>query len=117
MQLGQIGPPQVTIGNQMSMTNSYSPWGSIDEVRRNREKRRSHIEVHAAVLKELASEYLSINQIAIRVNLNRTLAKSYVNELSQKGQVETRKIKGIACYSATQRGVAWLKRFESLARD
>ncbi len=111
----QIG--LMTIGNLVPMTFSYSAWGTADEDRKNRGKRRSHIEVQASILRALASEYLTINQLAIRVNLNRVLAKTYVKELSQKGRIESKKMKGLERYSATQSGVAWLKRFETLVRD
>lgn len=107
----------MTIGNLVPMTSAYSGWGAVGRDQKSGGKRRSHIEVEAAILRALVSEYLTINQLAIRVNLNRVLAKNYVKELSQKGRVESKKTKGLARYSASQNGVAWLKRFETLASN
>jgi len=107
----------MAFGTVMPMINSYPAWDPAEQDPESKGKRRSHIEVQASILKALASEYLTINQLAIRVNLNRVLAKTYVKELSQKGRIERKKTKRLERYSATQRGVAWLKRFESLVRD
>lgn len=96
------------------MANSYSSGGSFGESRRNGVKRRSHIEILAAILRALASEYLTTNEVAIRVHLNWALAESYMKELSQKGHIESKKIGELTSYSATEAGVSWLKRFETL---
>ena len=99
------------------MTNSYPPWNSTDEVRPSDKKRRAHIEIKAAVLKASASEYVTINHIANRVHLNNALAGKFVKELSKKGLAESKKAGGLTRYSATAKGLAWLKHFESLVSD
>ena len=78
-------------------------WHSTDLRADKKAKRRSHIEDRAAILRSLASEYLTINQLAICVNLNRVLGKGYVMELLQKGHVEVKKNTQPLKYSATQR--------------
>jgi len=100
------------------MADSRTSWRSVDEkVRRNRGKRRSHLEVQAAILRALAADYMTMNQLAIHVNLNSAFAKRLVKELFDKGQIETRVIRGLASHSATQSGVAWLKHFDALVHD
>jgi predicted transcriptional regulator len=94
------------------MTNSL-PWDSADGKPPDK-KRRSQMQIEAAIIKVVISDYLTTNQIAIRVNVNRVLAKSYMKKLAERGLVETKKIKGLTNYSATPKGIAWLKRFESL---
>jgi predicted transcriptional regulator len=87
------------------------------EVIKKGKKRRSHLDTQAEILKILASEYLTMNQIVIRANLNRPLTKIHINQLLQKGHLEVKKTQGFACYSASQKGIAWVKRFEALVQE
>jgi len=99
----------------MQLTNSYSQWKDADEGA-TRKKRKFHIELQAAALKALATDYHTLNQL-VKDNVNWSLAERLVKELSKKKLIESKTVRGRMVYSATQKGTKWLKYFETLLRD
>jgi len=90
------------------LANSYSQWKEADE-RPARKKRKSHIELQAAALKALSTDYLTMNQFVQELKINWHLAEILMKELSKKRLIESKVVRGHTVYSATQKGIKWLK--------
>ncbi len=78
--------------------------------------RRSHLEVLAVIIKCMMSDTLSTHQLIFHANLNRQLAKQYLGELRGKGLIETNLVNGVTRYSATPKGIEWLRTYVRLLR-
>jgi predicted transcriptional regulator len=76
-------------------------------------KRRSHVELHAVILRLTSTDSLTANQILIVANLNRKLVTLCIDELTRNGFLQESD-KDQRTFSATREGIHWLKRYEGV---
>ncbi len=69
-----------------------------------------------AILKALTVEELTLNQVVLRLNLNRNSAKACLQELTGRGLVEVRLSK-FQTYATSTKGTDWLRDYIRLVRE
>jgi predicted transcriptional regulator len=88
-------------------------------VRISEGERRSRMDIEASILECFLVESASVNKIMRHANLNRDAVKIHVSRMISHELVK--KIGGgskeYMVYSATEKGILWLKRYRSLADE
>ena len=73
------------------------------------------MDIQAAILDCMLIEGASLNKIMIRANVNRTAAKQvHLTRMAAEGVVKVEEVKGHRVYSATSKGIKWLKGYKNL---
>ena len=82
-------------------------------------KRRSRVDIEASIIDYVLFENASVNKITFHANLNRKAAKIYLSRMVSQGLVKkmVNGSKGWVMYSATEKGILWLKRYRSLGDE
>jgi len=76
------------------------------------------MDIEASILECILTEAGSLNKILIHANLNRKAAKAHLRKMASDGLVKVVvNTKGHTVYSATDKGIRWLKRYKSLAEE
>lgn len=73
--------------------------------------RRTRLDIYAAILRALASDTLTMNQLVFHLRLNSRIARECVSELTRRGFAEVQRREAITTYSATQEGMNWVRRY------
>jgi predicted transcriptional regulator len=92
-------------------------FGGLFDERKRTKKRRSHFGLHSAILRVLALESLTLNQVVIRVNLNRRVAQRCLHEMLKENLVETHTNAKFPKFAATEKGIHWLREYSKLTRE
>jgi predicted transcriptional regulator len=77
------------------------------------------MDIEASILDCLLAEGSSVNKIVFHANLNRDTVKIHASRMVSHGLVKkiTGGSMGYTVYSATEKGIIWLKRYRSLADE
>jgi predicted transcriptional regulator len=76
------------------------------------------MDIEASILECLLIEGASLNKISIYSNLNRKAAKAHLGRMVSDGLAKiVAGAKEHMVYSATEKGILWLKRYKSLADE
>jgi predicted transcriptional regulator len=77
-------------------------------------RRRSHIELLASILRALKSDSLTKYEMIFHLNLNTRSVGQCLDELRQKGLVESRQKGRSTIYSITPKGIEWLGDYKKI---
>jgi predicted transcriptional regulator len=79
------------------------------------EERRSRADIQAAILDCVLTKSASLNRISIFANLNRKAVKDHASRLVSHGLIQVVSgNRGYSVYSASEKGIKWLKRYRNL---